>query len=64
MGQTFTKLFDNLFGSREMRVVMLGLDAAGKVCVGVFAARPLRVCVCLCACVVRARVCANARAAV
>lgn len=30
MGNTFRKLFDNLFGSREMRVVMLGLDAAGK----------------------------------
>lgn len=30
MGQIFTKLFDSLFGNREMRVVMLGLDAAGK----------------------------------
>ncbi|WPT11792.1 hypothetical protein PSENEW3n2_00005292 [Picochlorum sp. SENEW3] len=30
MGNAFRKLFDNLFGSREMRVVMLGLDAAGK----------------------------------
>lgn len=30
MGNAFMKLFDNLFGSREMRVVMLGLDAAGK----------------------------------
>jgi hypothetical protein len=30
MGQTFTRLFDSLFGSKEMRVVMLGLDAAGK----------------------------------
>lgn len=30
MGQTFTKLFDRLFGNKEMRVVMLGLDAAGK----------------------------------
>lgn len=30
MGNTFRKLFDNLFGNREMRVVMLGLDAAGK----------------------------------
>jgi len=26
----FTKLFDSLWGNREMRVVMLGLDAAGK----------------------------------
>lgn len=26
----FTRLFDSLWGSREMRVVMLGLDAAGK----------------------------------
>lgn len=30
MGQAFTKLFDRWFGNREMRVVMLGLDAAGK----------------------------------
>lgn len=30
MGQVFTKLFDSWFGSKEMRVVMLGLDAAGK----------------------------------
>lgn len=30
MGNTFRKLFDSLFGNREMRVVMLGLDAAGK----------------------------------
>lgn len=26
----FTKLLDQLFGARELRVVMLGLDAAGK----------------------------------
>eukprot|EP01018_Ginkgo_biloba_P012415 Gb_10633 [translate_table: standard] len=30
MGQTFRKLFDSFFGNKEMRVVMLGLDAAGK----------------------------------
>ena len=30
MGAAFTKLFDRLFGNRDMRVVMLGLDAAGK----------------------------------
>nr|XP_027193264.1 uncharacterized protein LOC101504564 [Cicer arietinum] len=30
MGQVFRKLFDTFFGSSEMRVVMLGLDAAGK----------------------------------
>lgn len=30
MGQAITRLFDSLFGNREMRVVMLGLDAAGK----------------------------------
>ncbi|KFM27624.1 ADP-ribosylation factor 1 [Auxenochlorella protothecoides] len=30
MGNTFRRLFDGLFGNREMRVVMLGLDAAGK----------------------------------
>jgi GTPase SAR1 family protein len=30
MGQAFRKFFDSIFGNREMRVVMLGLDAAGK----------------------------------
>ncbi|KAL3152121.1 hypothetical protein ABBQ32_001219 [Trebouxia sp. C0010 RCD-2024] len=30
MGNSFRKMFDKLFGNREMRVVMLGLDAAGK----------------------------------
>ena len=26
----FTKLMDKLFGKRDMRILMLGLDAAGK----------------------------------
>ncbi|CAN1269150.1 ADP-ribosylation factor 1 [Linum perenne] len=30
MGQAFRRLFDAFFGNTEMRVVMLGLDAAGK----------------------------------
>ncbi|CAK7340109.1 unnamed protein product [Dovyalis caffra] len=30
MGQAFRKLFETFFGNTEMRVVMLGLDAAGK----------------------------------
>ncbi|KAF8750225.1 hypothetical protein HU200_012480 [Digitaria exilis] len=30
MGQALRKLFDAFFGTSEMRVVMLGLDAAGK----------------------------------
>jgi ADP-ribosylation factor protein 1 len=30
MGAAIGKLFDRLFGNRDMRVVMLGLDAAGK----------------------------------
>lgn len=30
MGVSISKLFDRLFGNKEMRVVMLGLDAAGK----------------------------------
>lgn len=30
MGNIFSALFDRLWGNREMRVVMLGLDAAGK----------------------------------
>lgn len=30
MGLAITKLFDRLFGKKEMRILMLGLDAAGK----------------------------------
>ncbi|PAA86490.1 hypothetical protein BOX15_Mlig028163g1 [Macrostomum lignano] len=30
MGGMFAKLFDGLFGKREMRILMVGLDAAGK----------------------------------
>ncbi|KAK9907541.1 hypothetical protein WJX75_005611 [Coccomyxa subellipsoidea] len=30
MGNAMRKMFDTLFGNKEMRVVMLGLDAAGK----------------------------------
>lgn len=30
MGLSFTKIFDSLFGKRELRALMLGLDAAGK----------------------------------
>ena len=30
MGNVFRKLLDRMFGAAEMRVVMLGLDAAGK----------------------------------
>ena len=30
MGNYFTKLFSSLFEKREMRILMLGLDAAGK----------------------------------
>lgn len=31
MGSAFTKLFDNFFNSKkEVRILMLGLDAAGK----------------------------------
>jgi ADP-ribosylation factor protein 1 len=30
MGQALAKMIDRLFGNREMRAVMLGLDAAGK----------------------------------
>ena len=30
MGMMFTKLMDKLFGKRDMRILMLGLDAAGK----------------------------------
>ena len=30
MGLTFTKLFERFFGKQEMRILMVGLDAAGK----------------------------------
>jgi len=30
MGLTITKLFGRLFGKKEMRILMVGLDAAGK----------------------------------
>ncbi|EMP27486.1 ADP-ribosylation factor 2 [Chelonia mydas] len=30
MGNVFEKLFKNLFGKKEMRILMVGLDAAGK----------------------------------
>jgi ADP-ribosylation factor 6 len=30
MGGGISKLLDKIFGSKEMRLLMLGLDAAGK----------------------------------
>lgn len=30
MGVIFSKLFDSLFGSKEERILVLGLDNAGK----------------------------------
>ena len=30
MGVSFTKLLNDLFGKKELRALMLGLDAAGK----------------------------------
>ncbi|CAO3644853.1 unnamed protein product [Mucor hiemalis] len=30
MGLSFSKLFNDLFGKKEMRILMVGLDAAGK----------------------------------
>jgi ADP-ribosylation factor 1/2 len=30
MGNSFTKLYRRLFGAKEMRILMVGLDAAGK----------------------------------
>jgi len=30
MGLFFSKLFESLVGKKEMRILMLGLDAAGK----------------------------------
>jgi GTPase SAR1 family protein len=30
MGISFTKIFNDIFGKKELRALMLGLDAAGK----------------------------------
>ncbi len=30
MGMSFSKLFQQLWGKKEMRILMVGLDAAGK----------------------------------
>lgn len=30
MGNIFAKLFDSLFGRKDVRIVMLGIDNAGK----------------------------------
>lgn len=30
MGSVFGKIFSQLFGKKEMRILMVGLDAAGK----------------------------------
>ncbi|CAF3868925.1 unnamed protein product [Rotaria sp. Silwood1] len=30
MGLTFSSIFQQLFGKKEMRILMVGLDAAGK----------------------------------
>lgn len=30
MGLSFSRLFSELFGKKEMRILMVGLDAAGK----------------------------------
>lgn len=30
MGLSISKLFDSIFGNKEMRILLLGLDGAGK----------------------------------
>jgi ADP-ribosylation factor 1/2 len=30
MGMAFSRVFERLFGKQEMRILMVGLDAAGK----------------------------------
>jgi ADP-ribosylation factor 1/2 len=30
MGMAFSRVFERLFGKKEMRILMVGLDAAGK----------------------------------
>jgi hypothetical protein len=31
MGLQFSRIWERMFGKREMRILMVGLDAAGKV---------------------------------
>ena len=31
MGLSFSRIFERMFGKKEMRILMVGLDAAGKV---------------------------------
>ena len=31
MGLNFSRVWERLFGNKEMRILMVGLDAAGKV---------------------------------
>jgi len=33
MGLAFSRIWERMFGKREMRILMVGLDAAGKTCV-------------------------------
>jgi len=30
MGMSFSRIFERMFGKKEMRILMVGLDAAGK----------------------------------
>lgn len=32
MGLTLSKIFSNIMGKKDVRILMVGLDAAGKVC--------------------------------
>ena len=32
MGLHFSRIWERMFGKKEMRILMVGLDAAGKVC--------------------------------
>lgn len=36
MGLHFSRIWERMFGKREMRILMVGLDAAGKVSLLVF----------------------------
>lgn len=44
MGLQFSRVWERMFGKKEMRILMVGLDAAGKVRRALPIARPTTLC--------------------